>query len=130
MREEDLPMITPAEILPRDGGYMNHQIYGLLIDHLLDASDWEKYGVWRFRLNRFDGVIFVRRYLNTLAPIVQQQIENTQGKVEVKSYFRELFNKLKEKSQEEIVAGLVSGAKQYGLAAFLFLIKMVQEHPH
>jgi hypothetical protein len=49
---EDFATITPAEILPGNAGYMSHQIYKLLIDHLLDSSDWDAYGVKRFRLDR------------------------------------------------------------------------------
>jgi hypothetical protein len=59
---------------------------------------------------------------------IEESVDNTQGKVEIKSYFKELLSKLRGKSQDEIVNGLISGAKIYGPAALLFLIKMVQIH--
>jgi tetratricopeptide (TPR) repeat protein len=135
---EEIVTIAPAEGLPPDADLMSHQIHRLLIDHLLDSSNWDTYGFKRFRLNPINGVILVRRYLSTLvSPLkvqpynsfgkikIDEKLNRTEGKNEVKNYFRELFDKLKEKSQEEMIEGLISGAKQYGPTALSFLIRMV-----
>jgi hypothetical protein len=80
-----------------------------------------------YHLDKINGVIFVRKHLEPLVLKVynQPQIENvinkTQGKTSVKSYFKELLNKLKEKSQDEIVSGLITGAKRYGPYAITIL---------
>jgi hypothetical protein len=44
--------------------------------------------------------------------------------LQIKSYFIDLLNRLKEKSKDEIVFGLISGAKQ-GPPPIIFLVKMI-----
>ena len=51
-------------------------------------------------------------------------IDRIQAKKEVKNYFKDLWSKTKEKSQEQIADSLVFGAKQFGPIAITFLAQL------
>jgi hypothetical protein len=137
---QEIAELTPVEFLPENESQMRAELSSLVESKLLvdtytdDSLNQQPLGV--YHLGNVNGVIFVRKYLGTLVPKVvdQSQTENvinkTQGKAEVKSYFAGLFDKLKEKSQDEIASGLISGAKQYGLSAIIFLVKMMTMQYH
>jgi hypothetical protein len=136
---QELAELTPHEVLPGNGSKMFDELSSLVESNLL-VDTWTDQSLNRwplggYHLDKVDGVIFVRKYLGGLVPEDDQsQIENvidkTSFKTEVKRYFTDLFNKLKEKSQEEIASGLLSGAKKYGLAGIIYLIKMVMMQHH
>jgi hypothetical protein len=124
MGVEDFETVSPGEILPESPAEIRNELDRLRRDLLLsDVAE-------KYFLTHSDGQLYVKKYLNPLVSKVSDQrqnenfIDKTQGKMEIKSYFKGLWSRLKEKSQEEIVAGLISGAKQYGPAAILFLIKI------
>lgn len=126
LRIEDFIHVTPKEILPNNRDEMYHELIELLQD-LLISDVGEK-----FFLTHTNGMLYVKK---DLAPLVSKFFDKQRKEgfldgygldTGVKSYFEGLWDKLKEKSQEQIADGLISGAKQYGPVALLFLLKVVQ----
>ena len=126
LRIEDFIHATPKEILPNNRDEMYHELIELLQD-LLISDVGEK-----FFLTHTNGTLYVKKDLASLVSKFfdkQQKDSFLDGydlDTGVKSYFEGLWDKLKEKSQEQIVDEVISGAKQYGPVAFLFLLKVLQ----
>jgi hypothetical protein len=121
MRIKEFANLAPTEILPNNDIEIRQELDTLRRDLLItDTGDY-------YFLTNTDGVIFVRKHLYSLASkMLESQedesiIDKIQAKKEVKNYFKDLWSKTKEKSQEQISDSLVSGAKQFGPIAITFL---------
>jgi hypothetical protein len=126
MKIKEFASLAPIEILPNNEIEIREELNTLRSDLLItDTGDY-------YFLTNTDGVIFVRKNLNSLASkMLESQdyaniIDKIQAKKEVKNYFKDLWSKIKEKSQEQIVDSLVTGAKQSGPIAITFLGQLFQ----
>ena len=135
MTIQEIAKLTPDEFLPENESQMRDELSSLvennlLVDTYTDRS-LNQQPLGGYQLGNVNGVIFVRKYLGMLVPEIYDQsqteniIDKTQGKAEVKRYFTDLLDKLKEKSKDEIASGLIFEAKKYGLPAIIFLVKMI-----
>ncbi|HEY6883170.1 MAG TPA: hypothetical protein VI278_03935 [Nitrososphaeraceae archaeon] len=122
MNKEDFVRVVPGEIAPENPDSELRRLRQDLL--LIDYSD-------QYFLDHVDGVAHVKRYLGPLVSKITDQLQNeklidkTEGRVEVKKFFKNLLNRLGEKTQDQIIDELISRAKEYGPIAILFLIKMI-----
>lgn len=127
---KDFIRVTPGEFYPEDPEQAVKEIWELRREFRLgDIAD-------KWYLDHVHGVFYVRKYLEPLVSKVhdpqeyesiRQQyesvIEITKSGNEVKTFFREFLDKLKDKSQDEIIEEIFAGLRRYGPAVFAVFIQ-------
>jgi hypothetical protein len=121
----DFVHVTPKEFLPGSADQVRKELRELQIDLLLSdvAETWF--------LTRSEGQLYVKKYLDQLVPKIHDRreyesiIDSMTTSSEVRSNLRQLFDKFKDQSQDEIVKSTIAAARQYGPVVFIAFIKIL-----
>lgn len=106
----------------------------LLEDNDLIAAEWDREydkDNYVFSLST-SGIIWVKQYLGQLSPITElneyeENIEKVKSSNELKIWFRELRNKIKGRTQDEIADIVVEGTKKHGISLIASLIQLANQ---
>ena len=121
----DFVNVTPKAFLPENVDQIKNELQGLQRELLLSdvAEKWF--------LTRSHGQLYVKKNLDQLVSKIHDPreyegiIENMETSGEVTSFIRQLIDKFKGQTQDEIVKTVIEGAHKYGPVVYIAFTKLL-----
>jgi hypothetical protein len=129
----ELVTLLPASMTPEMSNLEEvcNQLYVLVDGGLLEEERRQRTGEFATFSITVNGMLYLKKNIDTLCSAIkdkkvnEQDIERAEGNSEVKKYLKEIWSKLVEKLQDEIIETLISSIKTYGPPLVTFLMHLV-----